>query len=145
MALVVLWVAFVFVVVVVTGVTASLTTSSPATQGASPSADCTKVEDASFTLSSALTSIADSSWQDDPAAAKDAVNAASNRFNDQTQTVSDATLSAEINTEQTDLTLLGSAFVDYEAAAPGQADPATVTAALTTTSDDLTALASTCQ
>ena len=143
LALFVLWGAFVIIVVVVGGVTDTVATSSDATPAASPTADCATVEKASLTLSTALTNIANSSWKDAPAAAKEDVITASNQFPNDTQTVSDNSLAVGINFEQTDLALLGSAFVDYEAAAPGQEDAAKVTAALTKTSDDLADLTST--
>lgn len=137
---------FVAVVFALGGFAAALSAYGTGTQsGSSTAAECATVTRAAGDVSSVLSSIENSSWQNAPAAAKAQVVDASNRFNDATYNISDHGLSAGVNTEEGDLTSLGSALVDYEAAEPGQGDEARVTAALTKASDDLDALTSSCR
>ncbi|MCI0156593.1 DUF4190 domain-containing protein [Leifsonia shinshuensis] len=142
---VVLWTLGVVVAIVVGGITTSPSSSSGATAEAAPTSDCSTVENASLALSTALTDIAASSWEDDPATAKQAVVDATSAFEDSTSGVTDSTLSYRLNSEQMDLAKLSSAFVDYEAADAGQRDPLPVANAITTTSRDLLELTTSCR
>lgn len=142
---VVLWTVGAVVAVVIGGIATAGSSWRDASAQAAPASDCSTVENASLALSTALTDIAASSWQDDPATAKQAVVDATNAFEDSTYGVTDSTLAYRLNSEQMDLAKLSSAFVDYEAADDAQRDPLPVANAITTTSRDLLELTTSCR
>lgn len=137
-----LWIAAVILIAVAGGVAHTVAAES----SASPSAnsDCITLESAAQSLSNSLTNLEASDWRNAPGDAKAKVVEAWTRFEDQTSSVADQTMSDGINTEDDNLSALSTALVDYEAAAPGQGDQAAVTTALTKASDGLRALTSSC-
>jgi hypothetical protein len=106
--------------------------------------DCITLESAAQSLSNSLTNLEASDWRNAPGDAKAKLVEAWTRFEDQTSSVADQTMSDGINTEDDDLSALSTALVDYEAAAPGQGDRAAVMAALTKASGGLRTLTSSC-
>lgn len=143
-AFVVLWTVTAVVVVVIAGVTSSMASGGDVTSAGDSAGDCATVENASIALSVALTDIA-TSWENDPASAKQAVVDATTAFEDSTSDVSDSTLEYRLNSEQADLDKLNTALVDYQAAGDGQKDPLLVANAITTTSRDLLELNTSCR
>lgn len=142
---VVLWTVGVVVAIVVGGIATSRSSGSDTTAQAASTSDCATVENASLALSTALTDVAASTWQDDPATAKQAVVDATTAFEDSTSGVTDSTLAYRLESEKMDLAKLGSAFVDFEAADAAQRDPLPVANAITTTSRDLLELTTSCR
>ncbi|CAM5453414.1 DUF4190 domain-containing protein [Leifsonia shinshuensis] len=138
-----LWIAAVILIAVAGGVAHTVAAEASASPSA-PNSDCITLESAAQSLSNSLTNLEASDWRNAPGDAKAKVVEAWTRFEDQTSSIADQTMSDGINTEDDNLSALSTALVDYEAAAPGQGDQAAVTTALTKASDGLRTLTSTC-